>query len=95
MERTFHRFISLIRFFYISSEDFLFKVYPFKVLLPEDLIALHMTPNKEPNVDIPPPRNTRQFSILVKNRHFAIFSSWIDEKGDLHYNQMMVLYSHL
>src|SRR3954452_7176217 len=36
MERTIHRFIPLIRFSNISSEDFLLKVYPYKELLPED-----------------------------------------------------------
>src|SRR3984957_17058191 len=38
MERTLHRFIPLIRFYQIPSEDFLLKIYPFKLLLPKDLI---------------------------------------------------------
>jgi hypothetical protein len=50
MEKTIHRFISLIRFYNISPEDFISKVYPYKMLLPDDLISniftFHMVPNK-------------------------------------------------
>ena len=49
MERRLNRFIPSIRFYHISSEDFLLKIYPFKELLPNDLInnifAYHMAPN--------------------------------------------------
>ena len=34
IERTIHGFIPLIRFYYISSEDFAAKVYPFKKIIP-------------------------------------------------------------
>ncbi|RGB42956.1 BTB/POZ protein [Rhizophagus diaphanus] len=62
MEKTIYRFIPLIRFYHISSEDFLLKVYPYKVLLPEDLInnilTFHMAPNKQSNMNTQPPRST-------------------------------------
>jgi len=49
MERRLSRFILLIRFYHISSEDFLLKVYPFKEILPNnlinDILAYHMAPN--------------------------------------------------
>src|SRR6266542_216328 len=49
MERRLSRFIPLIRFYHISLEDFLLKVYPFKELMPKDLInnifANHIVPN--------------------------------------------------
>src|SRR6266498_2260184 len=58
MERTLNRFIPLIRFYHITPENFLDKVYPFKELLPNDLfksiLAFHMTPNRKLNNDILP-----------------------------------------
>src|SRR4051794_11033943 len=79
MERTIHRFIPLIRFYYISPEDFLSEVYPYKGLLPEDLIsnilAFHMVPNKKLDIDIQSPRKQKFIycSILIESHHFAIF----------------------
>ncbi|CAB4377940.1 unnamed protein product [Rhizophagus irregularis] len=81
MERTIHRFIPLIRFYHIPSADFIAKVYPFKKIMPEDLIdnilVFHMTPDNQLNVNIQPPRKQKCIydSIIVKNKHFAIFSS--------------------
>src|SRR5205823_5777290 len=58
MERRLSRFIPSIRFCHISSEDFLLKIYPFKELLPNDLIsnifAYHMTSNNRQNIDTQP-----------------------------------------
>ena len=94
MERTIHRFIPLIRFYTITPEDFLSKVYPFKGLLPEDLtiniLTSHMVSNKELNINIQPPR---QRSVLVRYRHFAIFASWIEKKNDTQYNVENIPYS--
>jgi hypothetical protein len=88
MEKTLHRFIPLIRFYHISSEDFLLKVYPFKVLLPKDLInnifAFHMVPNEKLSINIESPRIP---SIIINSKHFAIFSSWIEKKDDSYYNE--------
>src|SRR6266498_1463319 len=54
MERRLSRFIPSVRFYYISSEDFLLKVYPFKELLPNNLInnvfSYHMAPNNGQNI---------------------------------------------
>ncbi|GES87979.1 hypothetical protein GLOIN_2v851760 [Rhizophagus clarus] len=97
MERAIHRFIPLIRFYYISPEDFLSKVFPYKGLLPDDLISniltFHMVPNKL-NIDILPPRCTLIYeSILIKPQHFVIFSSWIEKKDDSHYNIRNIPYN--
>ncbi|EXX56248.1 uncharacterized protein OCT59_003181 [Rhizophagus irregularis] len=66
MEKTIYRFIPLIRFYHISSEDFLLKVYPYKLLLPEDLInnilTFHMAPNKQSNMNTQPPRSKTDVS---------------------------------
>src|SRR6266487_1250054 len=60
MERRLSRFIPSIRFYQISSEDFLLKIYPFKELLPNDLVnnilAYHMAPNNKPNISMQLPR---------------------------------------
>jgi len=98
MKRTLHRYIPLIRFYYISPEDFLGKVYPLKKLLPKDLVdnllTFHITPNKKSDIDKRPPRKQKFFcdSILIESQHFAIFSSWIDKKENLHYNRETIPY---
>src|SRR4051794_493439 len=92
MERTIHRFVPLIRFYHISSEDFVFKVYPFKELMPKDLInnllVFHMAPDKQLDVNTQPPRKPKCIydSAIIESQHFAIFSSWIKRKNDSHYN---------
>jgi hypothetical protein len=83
MRRTLHRFIPLIRFYHITSRDFLLKVYPFKVLLPKDLInnifAFHMVPKKKLNINILEyPRNPKYDSIIINSKYFVVFSSWIE-----------------
>ncbi|RIA83792.1 hypothetical protein C1645_742809 [Glomus cerebriforme] len=91
MERTIHRFVPLIRFNHISSEDFILKVYPFKKIVPKDLInnmlIFNMAPNKQLNIDIQPPRQQ------IKSQHFAIFSSWIEKKNYTHYNVRNIPYN--
>ncbi|GES79165.1 BTB/POZ domain-containing protein [Rhizophagus clarus] len=87
MERTIHKFIPFIRFYHMTSEDFLSKVYPFKVLIPKDMIdnllAFHMKSDEKLNTNIIPPRSPEYDSILVNNKHyFALFSSWIEKKND-------------
>ncbi len=90
MERTFNRFIPLIRFYYISSEDFHLKVYPFKVLLSEslinDVLEFHAGSNKKFNNNILPPRKPKYDTVIIKPQHFAIFSSWIEKENDFHYD---------
>ncbi|GBC37676.2 BTB/POZ domain-containing protein [Rhizophagus irregularis DAOM 181602=DAOM 197198] len=91
MERTLHRYIPLIRFYYISSEDFHDKVFPFKEILPKDLInnlfTFYLVPNRKTNIDKQPPRRStskcdKYDSIIVNLQHFALFASWIDRKND-------------
>jgi hypothetical protein len=93
MERTIHRFIPLIRFYHISPQDFISRVFPYKGLLSDDLISdiftFHMAPNMKPNINIQPLRQSKCVvydSTLISSQHFAIFSSWIEKKNDSHYN---------
>jgi hypothetical protein len=102
IEKTIHRFIPLIRFKHISSEDFIIKVYPFKEIIPKDLVndtlIYHMAPNKQLNRDIQPPRQPKCVrdiydSILIKSQHFAIFSSWIEKEEQFNYNVRNIPYN--
>ncbi|RIA84880.1 hypothetical protein C1645_831637 [Glomus cerebriforme] len=89
MKRRLNRFIPLVRFYSISSEDFLLKIYPYKELLPNDLInnifEYHMAPNNKLNFVIQPPR---LYSTVIKRQHLDIFASWIDKKDILYYNDI-------
>jgi hypothetical protein len=93
MEEALHRFIPLIRFYHISSEDFLLKVYPFRILLPEDLInnvlAFHMTPNRKLIADVQSLRKSKYVydSVIIDDEHLAIFSSWIEKENYSYYNK--------
>jgi hypothetical protein len=91
MKNTLHRFIPLIRFNNISSNDFYFKLYPLKVLLTEDLaeniLAFHMVPNTKLSNGIQPIRKSKYDSCIIKSQHFAIFSSWIEKKIDSYYQK--------
>jgi hypothetical protein len=91
MERTLYEFIPLIRFYHISSKDFLDKVYPLKKVLPAnlvyDLMSFHISSNRKPYIQLPRKSKFINESILIGRQHFAIFSSWIDKKENLSYNR--------
>src|SRR5581483_7580902 len=88
MERTLCRFIPLIRFYYISPEDFLNKIYPLKNLLPKDLVndllTFYITPHKKANIDSYPPRRSKIDSVIIQPKHLGIFASWIVRKENTH-----------
>jgi TLD len=97
MKNTIDMFIPLIRFYYISSADFLDKVYPYKVLLPEDLVnnifAFHMKKQKIDD-DTRPSRKLKPNydSVIIEPQHFNIFSNWIEKKDDESYNVRNIPY---
>ncbi|EXX56983.1 hypothetical protein GLOIN_2v1769254 [Rhizophagus irregularis DAOM 181602=DAOM 197198] len=84
MERTIHRFVPLIRFCHISPENFAIKVYPFKEIIPNDLIndmvKFHMTQNQQFNNDRRPPRCSID-SVIINQNHIAVFANWIYRKN--------------
>ncbi|RIA82799.1 hypothetical protein C1645_834779 [Glomus cerebriforme] len=86
MKRTIHRFIPLVRFYYISSENFITKVYPFNKLIPKDLInkilIFYLASNMQLNEDIRPPRQSKcnVDSLIINQNYFAIFANWIYRK---------------
>ncbi|GBC01280.1 hypothetical protein RclHR1_04120010 [Rhizophagus clarus] len=90
MERTLHSFIPLVRFYYMSPEDFLDKIFPLKELLPRDLLndllTFHITPSRRANVNsIHPSRQLKIDSAIIQVKHIPIFASWIDKKEYSHY----------
>ena len=93
MERRLSRFIPLVRFYHVTSEDFLLKVYPFIELLPNDLInsifAHHMSTNNRLVIDIRPVITN---SSIITSQHFVIFDSWIRKKDNFYYNVRNIPY---
>ena len=81
----------MVRFYDISSDDFLLKIYPFKELLPNDLInnifAFHTAPNNKLNIKMHPPR--RAGLVIINYQHLNIFAGWIDKKTFLYYNKVI------
>ncbi|RIA81121.1 hypothetical protein C1645_837491 [Glomus cerebriforme] len=82
-ERIFHKFIPLIRFYDISSEDYYYKVRPYEKILPkelqEEILKFHMIPGYVPTFNI----SSRRYvdSVLINQKHIAIFANWIDKEG--------------
>uniref|UniRef100_U9TRN6 TLDc domain-containing protein n=1 Tax=Rhizophagus irregularis (strain DAOM 181602 / DAOM 197198 / MUCL 43194) TaxID=747089 RepID=U9TRN6_RHIID len=87
MKNSLQHCLCLIRFFSLSSKEFLEKVRPYKRLLNhqlyEDLLKSHLDPNSEPNNSILFPRNIRIESIIdTKIVNLEIASTilkWIDK----------------
>jgi hypothetical protein len=96
IERVLYRFIPLVRFYYMSPEDFLDKIFPLKELLPKDLVndllTFYITPSRRANVNIHPPRQLKLDSVIIRPKHFSIFASWIDKKENHYYNVMNTPY---
>ena len=74
VKQIIQEFIPLIRFYDISNEDFYLKVFPYKDLLPQDLLndilRYHMVPNSIPILDFKPSRNHNvlvNFNSFLKN----------------------------
>ncbi|POG76192.1 hypothetical protein GLOIN_2v1557577, partial [Rhizophagus irregularis DAOM 181602=DAOM 197198] len=97
IERTLHGFIPLVRFYYMSPEDFLDKIFPLKELLPKDLLnnllTFHITPSRRANVNIPPSRQLKVDSAIIKPKNIAIFAGWIDKREYTHYIPYSFIFS--
>jgi len=87
MENTLQRCLPLIRFFGLTSKDFLVKVRPYKKLLShqlyEDLVSSYMDPDSEPNDNILFPRYGKSNEIIdsaiVNLNIVSLISKWIDK----------------
>ncbi|RIA97541.1 hypothetical protein C1645_732378 [Glomus cerebriforme] len=95
MKESISRFIPLIRFYQISSNDFFYKVLPYGKLLPKklihDILEFHLSSSKDLEIDCKQfPRQTKN---LIDYRHFIIFASWIDKKDTSYYNRKNLPYT--
>ncbi|CAB4423701.1 unnamed protein product [Rhizophagus irregularis] len=86
MERSLSRFIPLVIFL---QKIFLKKIYPFKKLLPNDLVnnilEYHLVPNKKPdNIQL-----SRCWSSIINSQHFKVFGNWIEKKKIVDYNKVI------
>ncbi|EXX71411.1 hypothetical protein GLOIN_2v1784502 [Rhizophagus irregularis DAOM 181602=DAOM 197198] len=87
MERTLSRFIPLIRFHDITSEEYYDKVVPYDDLLPKklknEILKFHFVPQAK-QIGSLPSRNAVNTidSVLINSEHLAIFAGWIDKKDE-------------
>ncbi|GBC04828.1 hypothetical protein RclHR1_00590014 [Rhizophagus clarus] len=87
MENTLQHCLPSIRFFSLSSKEFLNKVRPYKKLLNhqlyEDLVKSYMDPDSEPNKNISLPRSIKFDGIIdsqiVNLNIVSAISRWIDK----------------
>jgi hypothetical protein len=87
MENTLQHCIPFIRFFCLSSKEFIQKVHPYKKLLKhqlyEELLNSHLNPDSVPNDNISFPRNIYIDGIIdstiVNLNVVSIISRWIDK----------------
>ncbi|POG80912.1 hypothetical protein GLOIN_2v1471154 [Rhizophagus irregularis DAOM 181602=DAOM 197198] len=89
-----YKFIPLIRFYEISSEDYFNKVKPYeKVLSKElrnDIIKFYMIPGFKPTYT---PRNSNYLkcnidSIIINQNHIVLFINWIDRNKEKYVNNI-------
>src|SRR2546429_9847791 len=79
-KRILYKFIPLIRFCGISSEDYFNKVRPYKEILSkelrEEILKFHMIPGYKLTL-INPLQRRYIDSILINQKHAEIFTNWI------------------
>jgi hypothetical protein len=83
-KRILFKFIPLIRFYDISTEDYFNKVKPYEDIfskeLRDDILKFYMIPGYKP---IYTPRHPKYNfdSIIINQQHTILFANWIDQKG--------------
>ncbi|GES81042.1 BTB/POZ domain-containing protein [Rhizophagus clarus] len=84
LKRILCKFIPLIRFYEISSEDYINKVKPYEEILSkelrEEILKFHQDPEYKPMLNLLP----RHFvdSIIVNRKHITLFVNWINKGSD-------------
>jgi hypothetical protein len=83
MENTLQYCLPLIRFYSLSSKDFLEKIHPYKKLLKyqlyEGLLRYYLDFESEPSNNFLPPRNIKFDSKIVILDIISLISKWIDK----------------
>jgi hypothetical protein len=100
MEKILHKFIPLIRFYDMTSEEFYKSVIPYRNLLPSelflDVLKTHMVSDTKPSVEIPPSRNPKRFTLnstLINEENLKLLTEWIELKDTKkHFYRFILLY---
>ncbi|CAB4429978.1 unnamed protein product [Rhizophagus irregularis] len=83
MENSLQYCLPLIRFYSLSSKDFLRKVRPYKKLLKrqlyEDLLGYYLDFESEPSNNFLPPRNVKFDSKIINPNIISLVSKWVDK----------------
>ncbi|EXX58737.1 BTB/POZ domain-containing protein [Rhizophagus irregularis DAOM 181602=DAOM 197198] len=92
LQRILYKFIPLIRFYLISSDDYFNKVKPYEDILSKelknDILKFHMVSEYRSTVKILPRSSVKcnfnidSVTINQIQNHFAIFANWIDKRGE-------------
>jgi hypothetical protein len=92
-ERILHKFIPLIRFYDISSDDYFDKVRPYEEIIPEKLreenLKYYLVPGYTSNKYVS--RNYVE-SVLIKPKHTVCFANWINGKKGKNKYKFKLLY---
>ncbi|CAB4397398.1 unnamed protein product [Rhizophagus irregularis] len=80
-------------FYDMTSEEFYKSVVPYRDLLPSelflDILKIHMVSDAKPNVEIPPSRNPKRFTLnstLINEENLKILAGWIELKDTKKYS---------
>jgi hypothetical protein len=86
MKNTLRCCLPLIRFYSLSSKNFLEKVHPYKKLLKhelyEDLLKYYLDFKSKPRIDFLPPRHGKLDSKIINIKIVSLVSKWIDRIND-------------
>ncbi|RGB35293.1 hypothetical protein C1646_667821 [Rhizophagus diaphanus] len=94
LKRILYKFIPLIKFYEISSEDYTSKVKPYEEILPQELrdeiLRNYKIPGRKPITDLI--STDLLESVLVNRKHIALIVSWIDKKRGKNKYKLNLLY---
>ncbi|GBB83394.1 hypothetical protein RclHR1_10110006 [Rhizophagus clarus] len=83
MENSLQYCLPLIRFYSLSSKNFLEKVRPYKKLLKhqlyEDLLKYYLDFESVPSINFSPPRNGKLDSKIINLNIISLVSKWVDK----------------
>src|SRR4051812_16896504 len=86
LKNTLRQCIPFIRFYNLTSKEFLDNVFPYREILPEelyvDLLKYNLDPDNKPSNKLKP-RTTKKFSLnidsnIITGQHAELISKWID-----------------
>ncbi|CAI2173356.1 13614_t:CDS:2 [Funneliformis geosporum] len=95
VKQTIQEYIPFIRFHDISKEDFYLKVYPYKDLLPQDLLSdilrYHLAPNSTPAFSFKASRNPRKWNAnRIELQRRDSLEDTISETEELYFLQLLL-----